>query len=174
MFMLKQLAPYLAAVLMLVLALPLVGCSQSEVTTSIDAAITAVQVALPILSAAGVPPDVIQTAATWLNGASNALNGVLAELDSQDSAAVQAAKITQLLSAYTSANLPPGTPQIVAQALNAVAAAIAQVLQNFPKAKALPTAGKPYKLSDADRRELSADKEKLAGILQQLQAYQKK
>lgn len=162
-----------APIVILALLLFMIGCSHGTVTASIDAAIVAAQIALPLLATAGVSPAILNAAGTWLSGATQALDGVVAEIDSQDSAAVQSAKIAQLLSAYTAPKLPPGTPQAIVSAIEAVAQKIVVLLENTHQAKSLAAvrSPKPLKLTAADRKAIQKAHAQLVEIRRQLEKY---
>lgn len=144
------------------LCLAIVACSAISI---LETAITAAQVAIPIIgSQVNLPPAILSTAETWLNGANDALGAVVTEEQSTDTAGVMAAKIVQILTAYASANLPAGTPQAIVNALNAVAADIAKIItqnQNVTSASD-SVRSKVVKFSASDLAKLQALQAKVA------------
>jgi len=162
----------LALFLIVALALITAGCSQNQIVASVDATITAVELALPLLSGT-VPAEVLTYVGTWLNGAADALNHVVAEVNSPDPAGVQAAKIASLLAAYTEPKLPPGTPQAIATAVQAIAGKIADIIASFPKTATAANQAKP-KLTSKESAALAQMPARLHAIKERLKAYQRK
>lgn len=154
-------------VAILIGAFLLAACSPGQITTSIKIAISAAEIAIPIVaSQTNLDPAIMSAVVTYLHEANVALNAVTTILSEGGSASVQAAKITAALSNVASVNLPSGTPQAVASAVNKVAEAIAKVLANFA------TGGKPklmkpgttYKLNGRDKKNLVTAKARLAAM----------
>jgi len=143
-----------SAVLPMVLASLLLSlaCTPGDITSSLDRVVGAVELALPLLTLAGVPGQVIILAQGYLQSVSVAVNETTAELASADNSAVKAAKIGQYFAAAIVPNLPAGTPPIVGQLLKAVSDAVAALLGQLAGSPGvLPGSGVEIKMRTADR-----------------------
>ena len=141
----------------LILVLLLAGCQTSTVISSLESAVSAAEIAIPVIGAA-----------TGLNAKTSAL--IMAYLQQVNVATAEAATIlanTSLTSAQKTAEIikafagiaagcncvPPGTPQEVVAVVNAVAQAVLNFLTNFQPAPAPPVA---VKVSAADATKLAS------------------
>ena len=132
----------IAVVLILLLALFLVACQQSTVISSLEAAVSAAEIAIPVIGAAtGLNPQTAAAIVRYLqevNIATAQAAGILA--NSGLSSAQKAAAIVQAFAKVASGCncLPPGTPQEVVTVVNAVAQAVLNFLTNFKPTPAPP------------------------------------
>lgn len=131
-----------AVVLIVILALFLVACQQSTVISSLEAAVSAAEVAIPVIGAAtGLNAQTSAAIVTYLqevNTATAQAATILAETNL--TSAQKAAQIVQAFATVTAGCncLPPGTPQEVVTVVNAVAQAVLNFLTNFKPAPAPP------------------------------------
>ena len=105
-----------AAVLIM---LGLTACSQSQVTETLDLVIAAADAAVSVLA-----PGTAALITPYLSEVSAAVDFATTELASDDSAAIKAAKIAQQFATIAAPNLPPGTAQVIVQAVAAVGKAV--------------------------------------------------
>jgi len=105
-----------------------VGCSQSQVTTTLDLVVTAADAAVSVLQSTGtLPPGTASLITGYLGQVTTGVEFATTELASTDSTAVKAAKITQEFAMIVVPNLPPGT----GAAIVSVVASVAQAVANF-------------------------------------------
>ncbi len=150
-------AARVALAIVLMAALMLTGCQPSTVITSLRAVLVTAEVLVQVLGAtAGIPPEVLAAVALY----GQAVNAFIVQaaiiLDGPGTLAEKGALLTQAaVSIADGCNcLPPGTPQAVVDAVNAVVKGLGDFLGNFqPKQAAL--AAQTIKLSRTDRAALS-------------------
>lgn len=152
----------IAMILVTVLVFLLVACGGTNVVNGITLVVDAAEVALPVVAATtGVDPAIITAAENYLAAVSDAVAQSEPILnDPTMSAAVKSAKLTALFSGLAAANLPPGTPQVIVNALSKVAQKIADFLASQAaksSAKKLKPGEtpEPMILSQADQAKLS-------------------
>lgn len=164
----------LAAAVVVLLALSMVGCSSSPIDI-LNLAIGAAEVALPIVQAAGVPASVVTIGETALSAASNFVgqsSDVLANsqlTDAQKAAAITAAGagiVSQLQA------IPPQY-QAVANALASVAQYVIKFLATLPK-PAPPGAAVAHVASGTVHVPSKSDQAKLLAIKARAQALRAK
>jgi len=114
-----------------VLLLLLMACTPTQITADLNTIVTAVSLALPILSLAGVPPLVITATQGYLSSVSVAVEQTVAELASQDTGPVKASKVAGFFAGAIIPNLPPGTKPMVEQLLRSVSTAVAGFVAHF-------------------------------------------
>jgi hypothetical protein len=113
---------------LLMLSMTMVSCTTAgtieEIVTLADVAVSAI---------AAVEPNVpgVAIAAKYITAVGQGLDCAIAERQSTDTPAVQAAKITSCVAAAVLPELPAGTPTTIVTILNQVAQAIAKYLSNM-------------------------------------------
>ena len=151
-----------ATIVVILLSLLLTACGPGQITSSITLVVDSAEIALPIIAAANpsLDPKILTAAETYLQAVDTAVTEsepILA--DATMPASVKTAKITALFAGLVSANLPPGTPQAIAVAVQAVANNVATFLTNFA------SNGKPKVVGPNVKIVLSAgDQKKLATV----------
>ena len=124
----------IAFVAMVLLSVLLSACGTGQITSSITLVVDSAEIALPIIAAAdpGLDPKILTAAENYLQAVNTAVTESQPILsDATMPASVKAAKITALFAGLASANLPAGTPQAIANAVQAVATNVATFLTNF-------------------------------------------
>ena len=153
------------------------SCTQSQITQNLQTAIQMAEIAIPIIGAtANVDPAIIEAATKYLVSANTALISVTDEIGSGDPTAVVAAKVTQMLAAIVKPNLPAGTPQNIATAIDNIAAAVARLLTNFATPAGTPKLAPPsehLKLSPTDLKVLGEGRAKLEANALKIKALHK-
>lgn len=121
-----------AVVIAIALCLCTIGCSESQVITDIDIALSAAQVAIPIVGAAGLPVGQTTEILTWIQAALNALGSVSNRLSAGGTAAEISAGITADL-AGVAASVPnlEGVPSTIATAVEALANDVRNLLLEY-------------------------------------------
>lgn len=158
--------------ILLALVVCLAGCTPGAVTSALDKVVSAVELALPLLSFAGVPAPVIVLAQGYLQSVSAAVNETTTELASTDTSAVKAAKIASYFAAAIVPVLPAGTPPIVAQLLQAVSDAVAAFLKHIAGGQTLVAGKVPeIKVTMRDRAALAKIKERNAQNIAKLAVH---
>ncbi len=160
----------------LVLAIFLQACQPSTLISSLEAVVTAAEIAIPVIgAAAGLPPATVAGIVTYLQlvdqatvQASNILAGP----------GTSAQKAAQILAAFASIAsgcncIPAGTPAVVVAVVEAVIQAVAKFLGNF-NPKALTAADQPtIKISGRDRAALAKIRTRAEQNLSKLQGLKK-
>lgn len=109
-----------------------VGCSQGDVTKSLDAVVSATEAVLPLIS--GVTPEVAKEVTSYLSDASLAVNCVTQELASNDQGVIRAAKVAECFSSLNFSLLSPRAQQIA----SGVNTAIQTFLKLYPPTATVP------------------------------------
>ena len=147
-------APVLIAILLLT------ACTPSTLVSSLQIAVDAVTVAIPVLAAAGVDSATLMQVQTYLTAVSTATEEAATELATSDTSAVKVSKIVADFAGVVAPVI--GNPRV-----SAVVQAVAAAVQSFltllqqqqpsgPAAKAI--ASTVVKPSFADRSKLGAIK----------------
>lgn len=143
--MTPKLAFALLIVFVIVLLLATLACQQSSVITSLEAAVAAAEVAIPVIGqATGLPPQTQALIVTYLQAVSAATSQAATILaETQPWTSTQ--KATQILQVFVKVDagitLPVGVPAEVQSVLNGVATAVATFLENF---KGTPANGSQF------------------------------
>lgn len=162
----------LISVVAILLCLVLVACTQSQIINSVDVALTAASIALPIVaSAVGLPPAVVTEIVTWIQTALKGLQAVTADLLTGGPASVVAAKITGDLSGVV-ASVPnlQGLPVAIASVVQTLAGDVTDILTTYGANAKVGGAlhsgpGSEVHFGTHDRERLIALKAKAAGVL---------
>ena len=125
----------LTVVLLLALSLFLVSCSSSNLIVSLQLVTDAVEVALPVLQAAGVDPVALAQAQTYLTAVSTAISQTSTELASKDTTSQ---KIAAIVGYFAAAGVPQISNPRVAAVVQAVAAAIKSFLASLQSTLGTP------------------------------------
>ncbi|HXN49862.1 MAG TPA: hypothetical protein VN893_24635 [Bryobacteraceae bacterium] len=123
----------LAVVVVIAVCLCMIGCTQSQVINDIDIALSAAQVAIPIVAgAAGLPAAQVAAILTWIQAAVKALGSVSNRLSVGGSTGEVAAGITADL-AGVAASVPDlqGVPASIAGVVQTLATDIQKVLATY-------------------------------------------
>ena len=149
---------------LLVLALVLSGCTSNQVITSLEVAVQAVTVALPVLSAlGGIPPDLANASVSYASAVNQALSQASQILDSTGTDAEHAALIA---AAFAGIAVPvvPAQYQALASVIQALATDVAHFLGGLPGASIAMarTSGPAHftKWSDAEKGRITAAHQK--------------
>ncbi|MGA2769957.1 MAG: hypothetical protein ABSG26_03980 [Bryobacteraceae bacterium] len=166
----------LVSVVAVLLCLVLAACTQSQIINSIDVALTAASIALPIVaSAVGLPPAVVAEIVTWIQSALKGLSAVSDDLLTGGPAGTVAAKITADLSGVVAAtpNLQ-GLPVAIASVVQALATDVQDILTTYgastlsttaSRLSPSPLGGKEIHFGTHDRQRLIALRAKALGLL---------
>jgi hypothetical protein len=122
--------------LVLVLCMGFLACSSNQIINSVEVAITAAEVALPIVAGASIPPATMTALLDYLQLASTALNKVSAIIETGGSTASVAAQITAALSEIVQQDAQlqqemQGLPSFIVSAVNLVATDLASILEKY-------------------------------------------
>src|ERR1017187_2522214 len=123
----------LAVVIVIAVCLSMIGCTQSQIINDIDIALSAAQVAIPIVAgAAGLPAAQMAEILTWIQAAVKALGSVSNRLSVGGSTAEVAAGITADLAGVV-ASVPdlPGLPSSIATTVQTLATDVQNVLATY-------------------------------------------
>jgi hypothetical protein len=123
----------LAVVAVIAVCLCMIGCTQSQIINDIDIALSAAQVAIPIVAgAAGLPAAQMAQILTWIQAAVKALGSVSNRLSVGGSTAEVAAGITADLAGVV-ASVPDlqGVPSSIAATVQALATDVQNVLATY-------------------------------------------
>ncbi len=164
-----------ATILVILLSLLLAACGTGQITSSITLVVDSAEIALPIIAAAdpGLDPKILTAAENYLQAVNTAVTEAQPILDDATMpASVKTAKITALFAGLASANLPPGTPQAIATAVQAVANNVATFLANFATNGKPKVVGPNVKIviSPGDQKKLDATAAKAKANLAKLAA----
>jgi len=121
------------AVVIAIVCLCMIGCTQSQIINDIDIALSAAQVAIPIVAgAAGLPAAQMAEILTWIQAAVKALGSVSNRLSVGGSTAEVAAGITADLAGVV-ASVPDlqGVPSSIATAVQTLAGDLQKVLATY-------------------------------------------
>jgi hypothetical protein len=133
-----------------------VACSQSQLITTLNAAVTAAEIAIPVIGAAvGLPPTTLTAILTYLKLVSTFTGEAATILAGTGTAVQKSLLISEAAITITKGCncVPPGTPTEVVTVVEAVVNAVGQFLANFPTVKPLPpgtiVGGAPVKVNAA-------------------------
>jgi hypothetical protein len=129
----------LAVVIVIAVCLCMAGCTQSQIINDIDIALSAAQVAIPLVAgAAGLPAAQIGEILSWIRAAVNALGSVSNRLSIGGSTGAVSAGITADL-ANVAASVPDlqGVPASIASAVQALATDVQKVLATYGQKSSL-------------------------------------
>lgn len=165
-------------------AIALVGCSQSQVTITLDLVVTAADVAVSTLETTGqIPAPIANEVTSYLGQVTTAVDFATTELATTDTAAIKATKITSEFAALALPQLPPGGPAAIVATINAVAQAIGKFLATIqttsaqletPGALAFAGSSGSAKLNSADKKALPKIAARNAAVKAKLKALQKR
>jgi type III secretory pathway lipoprotein EscJ len=149
----------------LLLAVLLAGCKQSQVTQTLQAVVAAASAVLPVLFATStvpVPPAIQAAILNYLQGIGKAAREATDILESYATPAEKGTRIAALFAAVSAPRLPAGTPAEVARTVMAVTQAVADFLAIIGHGKLSPRAAKgpPPKTQDIT----AGDRQALPGI----------
>jgi hypothetical protein len=152
----------------LLMSLALVGCSSSAVR-DLQLVVAASEAVVAALETSGVIPAPIGAAVNvYMGQVSEFVTFATTELASSDSSAVKASKIAAEAAAVAKPDLPPGTPNLIATAIQAVAASLGTFLGNIQATAAVishPSYGNSFFAEKAAKLKISkADEKKLAEL----------
>lgn len=148
------------AVVMLCLALS--GCSA---ITTLQVVVDAVEVAIPVLQAAGVPvPPVVMTYVTEVSDCVANQNGSTAPSDTQLTA------IAACLATKQIPDLPPGTSQAITDVITKIVKAVEKFLGQNPAPSTAPAARPHHNMKPKDNVQFLALKAKAADNSAKLKA----
>jgi hypothetical protein len=162
----------IAIALLVLIGIFLVACSSGTVIMALEAAVSAAEVAIPVVAGAvGLPPATLSTIMSYLQAVSEATSQASTILASTTTTSAQksAAILQAFVTASKALNLPPGTSTEVVSVVNAVATAVANFLTNFANAKPVPVTAKP-----ADITKLATLKARPETSIVTLKGYTKK
>jgi len=158
----------------ILLCLVMVACTQTQIITDIDVALTAASIALPIVaSAVGLPPATVTAIINWIQVALKGLSATSDALVTGGPKAVVAAKITAALAGVVS-SMPDlqGLPASIASVVQALANDVQGILAQYGTNALTLSAGKSDALGGnnthfrtRDRQRLVALRAKAMGIL---------
>jgi hypothetical protein len=122
--------------LVLVLSLAFLACTSNQIINSVEVAISAAEVALPLVAGASIPAATMTALLDYLQLASTALGKVSAIIETGGSAASVAAQITAALSGVVQQDAAlqktmAGLPSLIVSAINSVATDLASILENY-------------------------------------------
>jgi hypothetical protein len=150
--------------LLIVAVLFLVGCSSSQVVSSLGLVVSAAEAALPIIAASSgtsLDPAVVAKILTYLHSVNQAVTQASVILSAPGTTQQHAVKIAAAFAGVAKGCncVPPGTPSNILAVIDGVVNAVANFLANFPATgpSASPSAapaGPPIKLSGSDKAEL--------------------
>src|ERR1700734_2400403 len=124
--------PLLIALVAAILIICLVGCTSTQIVDSLQVALDAISVALPVLgTVSSVPPDLLASVETYLTAANSALGQASTILTG---GGTDAEKTALIVAAFASIAVPaiPAQYAPIAQIVSAVAADVAQFLASLP------------------------------------------
>jgi hypothetical protein len=149
-------------------AVLLSSCSSNQAIADLQVAVDLADVAFQAVAAsASIPPDVQTLVVNYLQATDTALSQASAILSGPSTSVEKAAQITAAFAAIVKPLLPAGTSQIVASAVNAVAAAIAKFLDHFAGTISIPKA-KPDQV-----KALTAARDKAQANLSRMRTWSK-
>lgn len=154
--------------LVILLSMSLIGCSVSSVVTDIQIAVTAIDIAAPIVAVFAGPGAALVLG--YMTAATNGLNCVLTVADTPGATVGQvSAAIATCLPQVILPVLPTGVPPNITALISVVAKAIANIIQKYGP-KSLPTAvtALPMKLTFGDHRKIHGMQKQLGGSLEKL------
>ena len=123
----------LAVVIVIAVCLCMIGCTQSQVINDIDIALSAAQVAIPIVAgAAGLPAAQVAEILTWIQAAVKALGSVSNRLSVGGSKGEVAAGITADLAGVVASEPDlQGVPASIASVVQTLATDVQKVLATY-------------------------------------------
>ncbi len=130
----------MAVVTVIAVCLCMIGCTQSQIINDIDIALSAAQMAIPIVAgAAGVPAARVAEILTWIQSAVKALGSVSNRLSVGGPAGQVATGITADLAGVV-ASVPDmqGLPASIATAVQTLATDVQNVLATYGGKSSLP------------------------------------
>ena len=156
----------LAVVIVMAVCLCMIGCTQSQIISDIDMALSAAQVAIPIVAeAAGLPAAQVAEILTWIQAAVKALGSVSNRLSAGGSTGVVAAGITADLAGVV-ASVPDlqGVPASIAAVVQALAGDVQKVLATYGTKSSLAlshsTRGASIQFGRSDQKRIAGLKAK--------------
>jgi hypothetical protein len=168
----------IAFAFVLAFCLAFLACSSNQIINSVEVAITAAEVALPIVAGASIPPATMTALLDYLQLASTALGKVSAIIEMGGSAASVAAQITAALSGIVQQDAQlqqqmAGLPSFIVSAINLVATDLASILDQYgqkymstaaPGAKAVASVKGEYHFEGSELERIENAKTRAAGL----------
>jgi hypothetical protein len=154
----------LTAIVVMGACLCVIGCTQSQIINDIDIALSAAQVAIPIVAgAAGLPAAQVAEILTWIQSAVKALGSVSDRLSVGGSRGEVAAGITADLAGVV-ASMPDlqGVPASIATVVQTLATDVQKVLATYGAKPSLALSSHPTR--EASIHFGSSDRKKIAGL----------
>lgn len=130
-----------ASAAVVVACLLLTSCQQSTVISSLEAAVSAAEIAIPVIGAAtGLNPKTASAIVTYLEQVNIATAQASVILAGTGTTAQKSAEIVQAFAKIAAGCncVPAGTPQEVVAVVQAVAQAVVNFLTQFPPQKTVP------------------------------------
>jgi len=155
--------------ILLIASLLMAGCQSSTIITSLEAAVSAAEIAIPVIGGAtGLNPKTSAAIVTYLQEVNIATAQASTILAGPGTSAQKAAQIVQAFAKVAAGCncIPPGTPQEVVTVVNAVAQAVLNFLTNFPVTPAPPPVIKVSGTARAKLENLRVRSEQNAAKLQ--------
>jgi hypothetical protein len=122
-----------ALVPIVIAAVILQSCSAPQIIDTLDAVVSAAEVAVPVIAAAtNLPPGLASTIVTYLQSVSVAAGKASVIIAGQGTTASKDAQIIAAFAGVVGGALPPGTPAEVAAVVQAVAQAVVNFLATIP------------------------------------------
>ncbi len=132
-----------SAVAVLLACLLLVGCSSSAVR-DLQLVVAGSEAVVAALESVGtIPAPMAAAINVYMGQVSSFVTFATAELASTDTAAVKTSKLAAEAATVSKADLPPGTPALIATAIQAVATSLATFLGNIQTASNLASEDLP-------------------------------
>jgi hypothetical protein len=163
----KRLVPLAIAATLL-----LTSCKPSTIVTTLEAIITAAEIAIPVIGAAtGLPPQTSALVITYLQDVSTATGQASTILAGSGTPAEKAASIVQVFAKITAGiQLPGNTPPEIQAVLTGVMQAIASFLSNVG---AQPVPAINVSFSEQDKGRLSSIRVRTNASLGKLSAMKR-
>jgi hypothetical protein len=157
----------------LILLLLTAGCQTSTLVSTLEAIVSAAEVALPVIGAAvGLPPALLAPIVGYLEAVNVAAAEAATILASTETSAQKAVDIAKAFAGVAAGCncIPPGTPAEIVSVINAVANAIGNFLANFQHP---PSPAPAIKISSADRAALSSIRTRALANLDKVKGLRK-
>jgi hypothetical protein len=145
----------------LISAIFLQACTATQVITTLDAVVSAAEVAVPVVAAAAnLPPGIASIVETYLQAVSTAAGKASVIIAGPGTTASKDTQIIAAFAGVVGGTLPAGTPAEIAAVVQAVAQAVANFLATIPASPTVVGAAltRSIRLSSADKVQLTAIK----------------
>jgi hypothetical protein len=109
------------------------SCTAPQIIDTLDAVVSAAEVAVPVIAAAvNLPPGLASTIVTYLQSVSVAAGKASVIIAGPGTSASKDAQIIAAFAGVVGGALPPGTPAAIATVVQAVAQAVVNFLATIP------------------------------------------